>query len=281
MENDITILVCAHKDDCHTRNNGIYKAIHGGKELNPNLNLGFTGDNEGDNISLKNPYWSELTVLYWGWKNLTNIKFSGLNHYRRYLDVKPENIPTILSKYDMIVAKSPLMFSNHERAKNLMHITSIEDFYVFADTFLYLHPEYKQEFIEYFYNSRKSFPFQMFITTKEKYDEYCNFMFPILFTLEKRLKPHTYTRQKRTIGYIGEWFLGLYIYCKKLNVKPVPVIDYSTQHNNNYKEKISRLIKRSFYYFNDLLYKKPTEIIVPTGIKAGLKIDQIDLKALK
>ena len=37
-----------------------------------------------DNISFKNPYYCELTTLYWGWKKDIAAEWIGLVHYRRY-----------------------------------------------------------------------------------------------------------------------------------------------------------------------------------------------------
>lgn len=50
------------------------------------LDLGFASDDTGDNIAEKNKTYSELTALYWVWKNLPNIDsdYIGLCHYRRY-----------------------------------------------------------------------------------------------------------------------------------------------------------------------------------------------------
>ena len=45
-----------------------YLPIHVGKEGKDDI--GFKGDNTGKNISKKNPYFCELTGMYWAWKNL-------------------------------------------------------------------------------------------------------------------------------------------------------------------------------------------------------------------
>lgn len=51
------------------------------------LDLGYQKDNEGDNISAKNPYYCELTGIYYAWKNIP-AEYLGLVHYRRYFKGK-------------------------------------------------------------------------------------------------------------------------------------------------------------------------------------------------
>ena len=87
MSKKLKIIVCAHKADEHIKTDEPYFPLQVGKELHPLLDLGFACDNTGDNISSKNPSYCELTALYWGWKNIHDVEYLGLNHYRRYFKV--------------------------------------------------------------------------------------------------------------------------------------------------------------------------------------------------
>ena len=64
----IKIILATHKKYTLPQNY-IYLPIRVGKALSQE-NYGYQGDDTGDNISNKNPYFCELTALYWGWKNL-------------------------------------------------------------------------------------------------------------------------------------------------------------------------------------------------------------------
>ena len=65
---NIKLLIAAHKQ-YQMPQDKIYLPLHVGAE-GKTLIEGFTPDNTGDNISAKNPYYCELTGLYWAWKNL-------------------------------------------------------------------------------------------------------------------------------------------------------------------------------------------------------------------
>ena len=64
----------------------MYIPLHLGSEGSKEIH-GFQKDNDGESISIKNPFFCELTGLYWAWKNL-DAKYIGLVHYRRHLTTK-------------------------------------------------------------------------------------------------------------------------------------------------------------------------------------------------
>ena len=97
----------------------MYLPVHVGAEGKKDsdgkdLDLGYVKDNTGDNISLKNPSFCELTGLYWAWKNVDS-DYIGLAHYRRHFSLSKkskdpfDNILTydelapLLSKYKVLV----------------------------------------------------------------------------------------------------------------------------------------------------------------------------------
>lgn len=80
-------IVVAH----HTRGQLLHDSrlihMHVGKALSTE-DYGMQGDDTKDNISVKNPWYCELTALYWMWKNV-DADYKGLIHYRRTFTVKP------------------------------------------------------------------------------------------------------------------------------------------------------------------------------------------------
>ena len=77
---NIKIIVAAHKK-YRMPADDIYLPLHVGAEGKESI--GYQGDNIGENISNLNPYFCELTGMYWMWKNL-KADYLGLAHYRRH-----------------------------------------------------------------------------------------------------------------------------------------------------------------------------------------------------
>lgn len=85
MSLDIKIAVAYHKQSAMLSHPYLIP-VHAGKVIS-DKELFIQGDNEGDNISWKNPWYCELTVLYWLWKN-TTADYKGLMHYRRTFAIR-------------------------------------------------------------------------------------------------------------------------------------------------------------------------------------------------
>ena len=59
----------------------------------------------------------------------------------------------------------------------------------------------------------------MIVTTKKIWNEYNQWLFSILFELEKRIEVPSDPVQSRVFGYISERIINLYVYHNKLRVK--------------------------------------------------------------
>ena len=164
-------------------------------------------DNMGDNISDKNKKYCELTALYWIWKN-DSSDYKGLCHYRRHFDFTPDMVEKLpCSAIDVVVTIPILNFPSVREMYQNDH--SIEDWDIMLGVLKEIHPDYIDTAIElqdgiYYY------AYNMFIARREIYDEYCSWLFPILFECEKRIKPKEDGYQGRVIGFLAERLLSVF-----------------------------------------------------------------------
>ncbi|MBQ7883295.1 MAG: DUF4422 domain-containing protein [Phascolarctobacterium sp.] len=101
---DIKILVATHKKYWMPEDE-VYLPLHVGRDGKEDL--GYMGDNTGDNISDKNASYCELTGLYWAWKNL-DCEYIGLCHYRRYFGKSSNFLTYIREEKEQIFKKKRL-----------------------------------------------------------------------------------------------------------------------------------------------------------------------------
>lgn len=107
----IKIYVAHHKKDFVYKSD-VFQPIQVGKELS-NVNLGILCDNQGENISFKNRLYSEMTAVYWAWKNDQSAEYVGLCHYRRYFAIKKQlSLQNIISFVKHIGVKSLGVYLN-------------------------------------------------------------------------------------------------------------------------------------------------------------------------
>ena len=276
----LTILVCAHKPDEHIRNYPPYKAIQVGAALHPEMDLGFLKDNVADNISEKNPKYCELSAIYWGWKNLKNVEYAGLAHYRRYfdIDINEDNVDKYFKNNDIITLERS--YESCPIIQRIQELTTMEDVHIFFDTLLMIHPEYKKTIIKYCYNSFRFYRCTMFIAKKKTYDQFCETFFPVFFKTEERLKTHSYSRLNRAIAYFGELSLGLFIEHNKLSVHYVKPIEYT--NNDQCKKRIHFGIKSKCIRYKRLIgfylfQNKQSKLSPYSAVNVGFLQDGIEL----
>lgn len=277
MKDKLKIIVACHKPYENIPSNNIYLPIHVGKALHPEINLGFQGDNTGDNISNRNDAYSEVTAIYWGWKNLKHIDYIGLCHYRRYfnLDITNDNIDKLMKGYDAIYLHYKTL--PYSGATELSHLLTMEEFLIMEDSILDLYPEYKNSIYEYFHKKNVFSQNNMFIMRWNDFDKYCQFLFPLFEHIESRTGRYPYARLRRNIAYIAEGLQGLYAYHNNLKIKFVDKREVGFNDGSSTSKIKKGLHKlRDNFVFN--LYRKPKEIPVYDAVRVGLKKDGIELK---
>ena len=86
--------------------------------------------------------------------------------------------------------------------------------------------------------------FNMFIMKRQYFDEYCEWLFDILFELEKRLDISQYNENdSRVFGFVSERLLDVWIETKGYKYLEIPYIFMEKQ---NWLIKGTRFLKRKF-----------------------------------
>lgn len=251
---EIKIIIASHKKYQKPVEN-IYLPVQVGAEGKEKIE-GYTQDNTGENISTKNPNYCELTGLYLAWKNL-NAKYIGLVHYRRYF-TECKKIPKKENeKFKIVLTEKQIK----EKLKNVDIILPkkrkyyIENLYSHYEHTMYIeplaetqkiikekYPEYLNEFNK-LHKRTSAHMFNMFIMKKEILNEYCKWLFDILFELEKRVDVSKFDNfHARFYGRISELLLDVWINKNNFKYEEVKVIDM--QKINWFKKGFSFLMAK-------------------------------------
>ena len=183
--------------------------------------IGYVGDNTGDNISTKNPSFCELTGLYWAWKNL-DADYVGLVHYRRYFALKKmkrDPFKNILSKEQLEeLLKNYKVFLPQKRHyyieslySHYKHTHYVEQLDLTENIIEEIYPEYYSSYNRAVHKT-SGYMFNMMILPRDLMDEYCSWLFDILFMLEKKTEKNDYSfYQGRFYGRISEIIFNVWL----------------------------------------------------------------------
>ena len=208
-------------------------------------------DNEGDNISRKNPYYCELTGLYWAWKNL-NADYIGLVHYRRiFADgrwwkekneriISGTRIAGHLRDTDILLPK-PRHYWIETNYSQYAHAHHHEDLDRAREIIEAKHPRYLTAF-DAVMKKRSGHRFNMMVMEKEQLNRYCSWLFDILAELESKLDIAAYSQNdQRVFGFVGERLLDVWLETNQAAYKDIPYVFLEKQ---NWLRKGTNFIKR-------------------------------------
>lgn len=238
----------------------IYIPVFAGKNGSPEPHE-IIGDDTGENISAKNPFYSELTGIFWVWKNTQN-EVTGTCHYRRFFTARPEpflyklkrllyfpaglykkRIGLIYTKNIGLFAKRLLnkqeindLLNQHDailpQARKLKYTVETHYHrYHNANDLVILESVLKEkspEFLEAYnkvLKGKRLYANNMFVLRNEHFQEFMVWWFDILFEFERRVDLNNYTSyQKRILGFIAERLLNVWFMKKQLNCVELQVI---------------------------------------------------------
>jgi len=180
-------------------------------------------DSVGDNISDKNGNYSELTGLYWIWKNRLENRYYGddcyygLAHYRRLLELSEDDLLRFKDNDIDVVLPYPMPYEPDIEEHHKRYLADME-WNAVLQALQKLQPEYARAFKgilkqEYFYN------YNIIIAKSNVLKDYCSWLFPILFRIEEINDPKKEKEPNRYIGYVGETLETLYFMYNKNNLR--------------------------------------------------------------
>lgn len=217
-----------------------YLPIHVGAALRPKLDLGFQRDDEGDNISIRNSSYSELTGVYWLWRN-ADADAKGIVHYRRLLG-SPENLrrhardpygrlatgedlTRLLEQYPAVVAR-----------RRSYVIETVGDHYLHtmeggADQLAACRAALVERWPAYVdawdahMSSCSAHLFNMFVMRTPEFDAYCSWLFDVLAEVERKYDGVGLDAfGARWPGRISERLLDLWLQTNGVAFTELPVV---------------------------------------------------------
>ncbi len=169
-------------------------------------------DNVGDNISIRNKDYCEVTAIYWIWKNRMDSDYVGICHYRRRFVINESMMEFIVDNKFDVVYTVPCLTDGGMRKEFVErnYFLTPESWELVRRVLLKLFPEYFDTWLK-FEKSYFIIPCNMFIMKKEMFDRYCSWLFMILEETDKYYLDQGIQCDNRYLGYISECLTTVYV----------------------------------------------------------------------
>lgn len=227
---NIKLFVCCHRKT-EIPTHPLLIPVQVGAALSEEHFSGFQHDDTGNHISEKNRSYCELTAQYWAWKNI-EADYYGFFHYRRILYpdetamlpyrlekhfdlstlqvLRYASFDSFISQYDLIAPMGENMHVSvrEHYAKAPFHHK--KDLDLLEEIIRKCSPDYIPA-MERYLSGETHFFGNMFIMRREIFQNYCEWVFPILSDVDRLAECSKYSVQEaRVDGYLGERMFGIF-----------------------------------------------------------------------
>lgn len=256
MKDKVKVVVATHKK-YQMPEDGMYIPLHVGAagKTDDNgqlLDFGYSRDDSGDNISALNYRFGTQTGLYWIWKNVDS-EYKGLVHYRRHFVGKYPNkkdmigsvitceeIKPLLEKYKVFVPKKRHYYIE-SLSSHYAHTHDEKHFQIVREIIQNDCPGYLHAF-DSVMKRTWGYMFNMMILQTELMDDYCSWLFNILFQVANLVDASTLSDfDSRFCGRISEILFDVWLEKKvedgTVKMNEIKELPYMEQVNWSFKIK--------------------------------------------
>ncbi len=258
-----------------------YVPLHVGRALG--VDLGYIGDDTGDQISAQNIYYGELTGQYWAAENEHDAEYMGICHYRRYFLNQKNQIMSgdeyleLLGEHDILIPTAirhpQSYYETYAGAHNIrdLEATGRALKKLYQDAF----PIY-QKIVE----GNEVHSSNMFVASSELFREYTKWLFSIFRLAEKEIDVSGYDEyHRRVYGFLSEQLNYVWLKWKGLKYCEVPIgITQEKAETLELKKRLAEEVRkgdpncggRALGIFREMMERRPDVMLGASDLSGEL-----------
>lgn len=233
LRKPLEIFAVGHRIDRMPAIPGVRRILAGAQTGRPDAEI--LSDDRGDSLAHRNPDFSEMTAIYWVWKNLTDLDAVGFCHYRRYFDFResarhssrktplhtPEEVRAHASSFvdrsviaqvldDGAIVVTRTTEEGVANAEQYMTAHVPEHYLAMVNFILARHPRLAPQVVAHVRDSGFCGN-NMFLMRWADFDRLCQFWFDCLFGLDREIGSKPVGYQRRVLAFLSERIFDIYI----------------------------------------------------------------------
>ena len=180
----------------------------------------------GDNIDRLNPWYCELTGLYWMWRN-RSTEYVGLEHYRRFFaSVKTEKRRMgIAEAQEIIEGGHDMIVTEYFHGPRYTALDWFRDsnYLRYLEKFMSVLSKADRDGFDGYLRRHSLIQCNMFIGRRRVMERWCEFIFDVLSRYDRAERPGEGNR--RMDGYFAEHFFGYWLERERVPVLKAPKVE--------------------------------------------------------